>query len=153
MLKSNVTLSRQLAGAPGENFKKKQKSLSVAFGRRSSSIFGIFPDSRVNGDIRKKKTRCNRSSELRDLLQRSLKFFENGGQIRPKYNISNGEHAQKYKVFRLFFYNTPLEICIFNIFALITRRSKYDFWILDNILVLEKKIRIKKYFSEVEIFD
>ena len=59
---------------------------------------------------------------------------------------SNGERVQKYKVLGLFFYNTPLEICIFSMFVLIARRSKYDFWIPDKILVIEKKILIKKIF-------
>ena len=52
---------------------------------------------------------------------------------------SNGEHARKSKVLGLFFSNTLLEICIFSMCALITRRSKYDFWIPDKILTLEKK--------------
>ena len=64
-----------------------------------------------------------------------------------------GGHVQKSKVFGLFFYNTPLKICILNIFALIARRSKYDFWIPDEILTLEIKIQIKKYFFEIENVD
>ena len=38
-------------------------------------------------------------------------------------------------------------------FALIARCSKYDFWIPDEILTLEIKIQIKKYFFEIENFD
>ena len=52
---------------------------------------------------------------------------------------SNGEQDQKCKVFGLFFYDTPLKKCIFSMVALIARRSKYDFWIPDEILTLEKK--------------
>ena len=37
--------------------------------------------------------------------------------------------------------------------ALIARRSKYDFWIPDEILTLEKKNQIKKIFFEIENFD
>ena len=37
--------------------------------------------------------------------------------------------------------------------ALIARRSKYDFWIPDEILTLEIKIQIKKIFSEIENVD
>ena len=37
--------------------------------------------------------------------------------------------------------------------ALIARRSKYDFWIPDEILTLEIKIQTKKYFFEIENFD
>ena len=57
-----------------------------------------------------------------------------------------GGHVQKSKVFGLFFYNTPLKIWILNIFALIARRSKYDFWIPDEILTLETKNQIKNIF-------
>ena len=37
--------------------------------------------------------------------------------------------------------------------ALIAQRSKYDFWIPDEILTLEIKIQIKKYFFEIENVD
>ena len=57
-----------------------------------------------------------------------------------------GEQDQKYKVFGLFFYDTPFKNCIFSMDALIARRSKYDFWIPDEILTLEIKIQIKKIF-------
>ena len=66
---------------------------------------------------------------------------------------SNGERVQKWKVFGLFFYDTPFKNCIFSMDALIARRSKYDFWIPDEILTLEIKIQIKKYFFEIENFD
>ena len=59
---------------------------------------------------------------------------------------SNGEQDQKWKVFGLFFYDTPFKNCIFSMDALIARRSKYDFWIPDEILTLEIKIQIKKIF-------
>ena len=59
---------------------------------------------------------------------------------------SNGERVQKWKVFGLFFYDTPSKNCIFRMDALIARRSKYDFWIPDEILTLEIKIQIKKIF-------
>ena len=36
--------------------------------------------------------------------------------------------------------------------TLIARRSKYYFWIPDEILTLEIKIQIKKYFFEIENF-
>ena len=59
---------------------------------------------------------------------------------------SNGEQVQKLKVFGLFFYDTPFKNGIFSMVALIARRSKYDFWIPDEILTLEIKIQIKKIF-------
>ena len=59
---------------------------------------------------------------------------------------SNGERVQKLKVFGLFFYDNPFKNCIFSMDALIARRSKYDFWIPDEILTLEIKIQIKKIF-------
>ena len=59
---------------------------------------------------------------------------------------SNGERVKKWKVFGLFFYDTPFKNCIFSMVALIARRSKYDFWIPDEILTLEIKIQIKKIF-------
>ena len=77
-----------------------------------------------------------------------------GGEAKIGYpKGSNGERVQKLKVFGLFFYDTPFKNCIFSMDALIARRSKYDFWIPDEILTLEKKNRSKKYFFEIENFD
>ena len=59
---------------------------------------------------------------------------------------SNGERVKKWKVFGLFFYDTPFKNCIFSMVALIARRSKYDFWIPDEILTLETKNQNKKIF-------
>ena len=61
------------------------------------------------------------------------------GENREDPKSSNGEHAHKSKVLELFSITTRFKICIFSIFALIARCSKYDFWIPDNILALEKK--------------
>ena len=44
------------------------------------------------------------------------------------------------------FLRYPFKNCIFSMVALIARRSKYDFWIPDEILTLEIKIQIKKIF-------
>ena len=63
-----------------------------------------------------------------------------------KIQGSNGEQVQKLKVFGLFFYDTPFKNCIFGMVALIARRSKYDFWIPDTILTLEKKSGSKIIF-------
>ena len=41
----------------------------------------------------------------------------------------------KSKALKLFVYNTPLEICIFSMFALIAQRFTYDFWIPDKIVI------------------
>ena len=71
-----------------KKLRKKCKSLSAALGRRSGCVFGIFPESRVCGDILEKKSRYNRRSELGDQLGRSLKFFENGGQIHSFHSKS-----------------------------------------------------------------
>ena len=53
--------------------------------------------------------------------------------------------------FGLFFYDTPFKNCIFSMVALIARRSKYDFWIPDEILTLEQNSDQKKH--EVENVD
>ena len=52
----------------------------------------------------------------------------------------------KIQGFGLFSITTRFKICIFSMFALIARRSKYDFWIPGGILTLEIKIQIKKIF-------
>ena len=74
-------------------------------------------------------------------------ILESGGRRKSRIQKgSNGEQVQKWKVFWLFFYDTPFKNCIFSMHALIARRSKYDFWIPDEILTLEIKIQIKKIF-------
>ena len=76
-----------------------------------------------------------------------FQHFRKWGEVKIEYQKgSNGEQDQKYKVFGLFFYDTPFKNCIFSLLALIARRSKYDFWIPDEILTLETKIQIKKIF-------
>ena len=45
-----------------------------------------------------------------------------------------------------FFQGSKSKKCVFRMVALIGRRSKYDFWIPDKILTLEKKIQKKKLF-------
>ena len=76
-----------------------------------------------------------------------FQHFRKWGEVKIEYpKGSNGEQDQKWKVFGLFFYDTPFKNCIFSMDALIARRSKYDFWIPDEILTLEIKIQIKKIF-------
>ena len=76
-----------------------------------------------------------------------FQHFRKWGEAKIEYpKGSNGERVQKWKVFGLFFYDTPFKNCIFSMVALIARRSKYDFWIPDEILTLEIKIQIKKIF-------
>ena len=76
-----------------------------------------------------------------------FQHFRKWGEAKIEYpKGSNGEQVQKWKVFWLFFYDTPFKNCIFSMHALIARRSKYDFWIPDKILTLEIKIQIKKIF-------
>ena len=65
---------------------------------------------------------------------------------------SNGDQIQKWKVFGLFFYDTPFKNYIFSMVALIARRSKYDFWIPGEILTLEIKIQKKIFFLDVNFF-
>ena len=77
-------------------------------------------------------------------------ILESGGMRIEYPKGSNGEQVQKWKVFWLFFYDTPFKNCIFSMDALIARRSKYDFWIPDDILTLETQIQI---FFEIENFD
>ena len=80
-------------------------------------------------------------------LEIFFQHFRKWGEVKIEYpKGSNGERVQKLKVFGLFFYDTPFKNCIFSMVALIARRSKYDFWIPDEILTLEKKIQIKKIF-------
>ena len=87
-------------------------------------------------------------------LEIFFQHFRKWGEAKIEYpKGSNGEQVQKWKVFWLFFYDTPFKNCIFSMLALIARRSKYDFWIPDEILTLEIKIQIKKYFFEIENFD
>ena len=65
---------------------------------------------------------------------------------------SNGERVKKCKVCGLFFYDTPFKNCIFSMVTLISRRSEYDFWIPDEILILETKTQIKTtFFSRSKI--
>ena len=61
---------------------------------------------------------------------------------------SNGERVKKCKVLGLFFYDTHFKNCIFSMVALIARRSKYDFWIPDENLILETKIQINFFFRD-----
>ena len=81
-------------------------------------------------------------SHLRDQFTYFWRFLTKMAKIQG----SNGEQVQKLKVFGLFFYDTPFKNGIFSMVALIARRSKYDFWIPDEILTLETKIQIKKIF-------
>ena len=60
--------------------------------------------------------------------------------------------SPKCKVLGLFSLTTSFKICVFNTFALIARRSKYDFWIPGGILTLEIKIQKKLFFLDVKIF-
>ena len=60
--------------------------------------------------------------------------------------------SPKCKVLGLFSLTTSFKICVFSTFALIARRSKYDFWIPGGILTLEIKIQKKNMFSRFENF-
>ena len=60
--------------------------------------------------------------------------------------------SPKCKVLWLFSVTTSFKICIFSMFALIARRSKYDFWIPDGILTLEIKNNKTFFFSRYQIF-
>ena len=73
--------------------------------------------------------------------------FRKWGEVKIEYpKGSNGEQIQIWKVFELFFYDTPFKNCIFSMVAVIARRSKYDFLIPDEILTLETKIQNTKIF-------
>ena len=69
-----------------------------------------------------------------------------GASILGVITCQIGACAQKSKVLSCFSITTQLKICILDMVALIARRSKYDFWIPDEILTLEIKIQIKKIF-------
>ena len=64
-------------------------------------------------------------------LTRNIFFqhFRKWGEAKIGYpKGSNGERVQKWKVFGLFFYDTPSKNCIFRMVALIARRSKQTFF-------------------------
>ena len=65
-----------------------------------------------------------------------------GASILGVITFQIGAQAQKSMVLSCFSITTQLKICILGMVALIARRSKYDFWIPDEILTLETKIQI-----------